>query len=83
MACARVKLPDGMDMLLRPEMEEAINQTNLGREDAAIAKAYLIDHIPQIDIAVEYGYDRSAISRRVPKIIAKVTQTAKKLNMLD
>ncbi len=82
MACARVKLPGGLDKLLRPEIEDAINQTNLGREDAAIAKAYLLDQIPQIDIAVEHGYDRSSISRRLPKIIARIEQTAKKLNMV-
>lgn len=82
MACARVRLPDGMDSLLRPEMETLIEQTNLGREDTAIAKAYLLDHIPQIEIAAEHGYDRSSISRRIPKIVAKVEQTARKLNML-
>lgn len=82
MACARIKLSKAMTALLRSEMETAITQSNLGREDTAIAKLYLLDRIPQIEIAVEYGYDRSTISRRIKAIVSAVELSAKKLRLV-
>lgn len=82
MSAARVKLPDGLDDLLRSEMENSISQANLGNDDTAIARRYLIEQIPQIDIAAEFGYERSTISRRMTRILAKVERTAKKLQYI-
>lgn len=81
MTSARVKLPPGLDDLLRSEMETCIEQANLGRDDADIAKRYLIDHWPQIDIAAELGWGRSTVAAHVPYILAKVEKTAKRLRL--
>ena len=69
---ARVRLPDSLAILLRSEMERAIYESNLGREDTIIATRYLIEHIPQIDIAAEFGCERSTVSRRLKNIIGRV-----------
>lgn len=82
MACARLRIPSRLRMLFLHEMEASIKEANLGREDAVIAKLYLIDQIPQIDIAVECGYDRSTISKRLKSITRRVERTAEKLGYL-
>lgn len=78
---ARVRLPGSLGQLLRSEMETAISEANLGNSDSLIAKRYLIEQLPQIDIAAEIGCTRSTISCRIPYIIQKVELTAKKLHM--
>ena len=76
---ARVKLPPPLDKLLRSQMETAIREANLGNDDTDIAKRYLIDQIPQIEIAAEFGWERSTISRRISRILLKVEIAADKL----
>lgn len=76
---ARVKLPPPLDKLLRSQMETAIREANLGNDDTDIAKRYLIDQIPQIEIAAEFGWGRSTISRRISRILLKVENAADKL----
>ncbi len=78
---ARVRLPDGLDSLLRSEMKAAIQEANLGRDDTDIAIRYLIDQIPQIDIAAEFGWERSTISRRLGRIIPRVEYTAHRMDL--
>ena len=75
---ARVKLPPPLDKLLRSQMETAIREANLGNDDTDIAKRYLIDQIPQIEIAAEFGWERSTISRRISRILLKVENDADK-----
>ena len=64
---------------------EIIEQAALGEEDTFIATRYLLDRIPQIEIAEELGdkfeksYNRSTISRRLPRIIHKIERAAIKL----
>ena len=82
MANARVRYPMGLGDLLRSEMESCIEQANLGRDDTVIARRYLIDHWPQIDIAAELGWCRSTISARVPYILNKVERTAHKMGLV-
>ncbi len=77
---ARVRLPGSLGQLLRSEMEKTIAEANLGNTDSLIAKRYLIERIPQIDIAIELDLDRSTISRRLPSIISEVERTAQRLN---
>lgn len=77
----RVVLPENLDNLLRREMELAIEQANLGRDDTLIARRYLIDQWPQIDIAAELGWVRSTVSGRVPRILKKVERTAEKIGL--
>lgn len=79
---ARVRLPGSLGQLLRSEMERAISEANLGNSDSLIAKRYFIEHIPQIDIAIELDMERSTISRRLPAIRQKVEQTAQRLNII-
>lgn len=82
MAQARVRVSEDLHNLLRSDLEEVIQQANLGCENTIIAKRYLLDAIPQIDIAMELGYERSTISKRIPHIISKIEQTAHKMNMV-
>nr|DAT63416.1 MAG TPA: ECF sigma factor [Caudoviricetes sp.] len=64
---------------MRSQMETAIREANLGNDDTDIAKRYLIDQIPQIEIAAEFGWERSTISRRISRILLKVENAAEKL----
>lgn len=82
MTCARVHLPHSLELLLRRELEEAIEQANLGRFDSAVAKKYLIERVPQIDIAIELDCERSTISRRLPEILRRIEQAAHRLNFI-
>ena len=59
--------------------EQAIEQANLGTFDTFVAKKYLIEQVPQIDIAEELGYDRTVVSRRVKLILPRVEYAAKRL----
>lgn len=77
--CSRVSLPESLEFLLKSEMEHCIEQANLGQYDTMIAKRYLIDQWAQIDIAAELGWNRTTVSKRIPRILRKVETTAKKL----
>lgn len=79
MTASRSKLPHSLELLLRVEMEQAIEQANLGTFDTFVAKKYLIEQVPQIDIAEELGYDRTVITRRVKRIVPRVEWAAKRL----
>lgn len=79
MTAARIKLPHSLELLLRVEMEQAIEQANLGTFDTFVAKKYLIEQVPQIDIAVELDYDRTVISRRIKQILPRVEYAAQRL----
>lgn len=81
MARARARVPASLDGLLRADWETAIAQANLGLENTKIAEMYLLDAIPQVEIGVEVGLTRSAISRRLPGILDKVERAARKMNM--
>ena len=72
MTAARIKLPHSLELLLRSEMEQSINEANLGDFDTFVAKKYLINQVPQIDIAEELGYDRTVITRRVKHILPRI-----------
>lgn len=78
---ARVRLPVELVGLLKRDLETAIDQANLGEEDTLIARRYLIDQVPQIDIAVEIGMERSTISRRLPRILERVLWAAEQMGM--
>lgn len=78
---ARVRLPLGLEDLLRSQVEMCIAEANLGAEDTGIAKRYLIDQWSQIEIAAELGWARSTVSCHVWYILHKIEQTAKKLGL--
>lgn len=81
MAQARVHVPASLDGLLRSDWEAVINEAALGEENTKIAKMYLLDAIPQIDIGVELNLSRSAVSKRMLKILSKIERTARKMNI--
>ncbi len=80
MTAARIKLPHSLELLLKDQMELAIEQANLGTFWTFVAKKYLIEQVLQIDIAEELGYDRTVISRGVKHhVIPRIEYTAKVL----
>ena len=52
---ARAKLPEPLDKLLRSQLENAIHEAALHRDDELIAKRRIIDKWGQIDVAAELG----------------------------
>lgn len=80
MSAARIRLPENLEDLLLREMEDCIEQANLGQIDTLIARRYLISQLPQIEIAAELGWTRSTVSQHIPRIIRKVSLTADRLN---
>lgn len=79
MTASRCKLPHSLELLLRVELEQAIEQANLGTFDTFVAKKYLIEQVPQMDIAEDLGYDRTVITRRVKRIVERVEWAAIRL----
>lgn len=79
MTAARAKLPRSIELLLRDELSTAIEQANLGTLDTLVAKKYLIEQVPQIEIAEEIGYDRSVVTRRVKALLPRVEYAAQRL----
>ena len=53
MSNARVKLPQDLEKIHLFQLEDCIIQANLGKRDRSMARMYLIDKIPQIEIAAE------------------------------
>ena len=76
---ARVKLPEPLDKLLRSELETAIYEAALHRDDELIARRYIIDKWCQIDIAAELGWERSTVSHHIPYIFKEVSRAADKI----
>lgn len=82
MSRGRRRLPHGLDALLAGDWERVIGQAMLGREDRQILRLYVMERLPQIDIAAELGMDRSTVSRRMDKIFDEARRTAQRLNMV-
>ena len=76
MANAKVTLPAELARLLHFQLEISIDQSNLGRTDRIIARRYFLRREPQADIGAAIHYDRSAVSRRLPKITEEIVRTA-------
>ena len=68
--------------MLRSDWEKVIDEAALGVEDSKIARLYLLDAIPQIEIAAELNLDRSTISKRMPRIVARIERAARKMNII-
>lgn len=81
MAAARVRVAEGLKNLTRTELEQVIHEAALGTENTRIAEMYLLDWTPQVEIGGEIGLTRSAVSRRLPKIMDKIERTARKLGL--
>lgn len=76
---AKVKLPESLDKLLRSQLEEAIHEAALHRDDELIAQRRIIDKWGQIDVAAELGWDRSTVSDHEKCIFQRVEYVAKQL----
>ena len=76
---ARVKLPDPLDKLLRSQLEEAIHEAALHRDDELIARRYLIDKWCQMDIAAELGWRRATVGDHLKHILERVKNVSAKL----
>ena len=72
---ARAKLPPELADLLRSELETAIREAALHRDDELIARRYIVEKWAQMDIAVEL------VSHHLAYIIEEVKRVAGKLNM--
>lgn len=81
MARARVRVPESLEDFTRSDWETVIREAALGIEDTEIAKMYLLNAIAQADIGAEFNLTRSAISKRLLKIIGKVERTARKIGL--
>lgn len=76
---ARVKLPKPLDTLLRSQLEKAIYEAALHRDDELIARRRIIDKWDQIDVAAELGWYRSAVAAHEKRILERVAWAARKL----
>ena len=77
---ARVKLPPELADLLRSELDKAITEAALYRDDELIARRYIIDKWCQIDIAAELGWRRATVGDHIKYIMPRVVDVARKLN---
>lgn len=82
MARGRVNLPVELQTLLAGDWERVLGQAMLGREDRQIMRMYVMDRLPQIEIAAEMHMDRSTISRRLGYSMDEARRTAKRLNIV-
>lgn len=69
MAQARPKIKDELKSLPNDKWEYIIDNYIKSEIDRKIAKMYYLDGIPQADIGAEVGYSRSAIKKKLPKLI--------------
>ena len=76
---ARVKLPEPLGKLLRSQLEKAIYESALHKDDELIAKRRIIDKWDQIDVAAELGWYRGAVSTHEKYVFQRVADVAKSL----
>lgn len=79
---AKVKLPPELANLLRSELETAIYEDALHRDDELIAKRRIIDKWAEMDIAAELGWERSTVSKHIPYILNEVKRVANRITKL-
>lgn len=76
---ARVKLPEPLDTLLRSQLEKAVYEAALHRDDELIARRRIIDKWDQIDVAAELGWYRGAVAAHEKYILERVARVARQL----
>ena len=80
MARRRINLPVELENLLTDDWERVIGQAMLSAEDKEIVRLYIVEQLPQVDVAGELHMDRSTISRRMDKILTEARRTARMEN---
>lgn len=81
MARSRVNLPEELKDLLAGDWERVMNEAMLGAEDREIVRLYIVERLPQVDVADALHMDRSTISRRMKSIFDEARRTAERLNI--
>lgn len=76
---AKVNLPEPLNKLLRSQLETAIYESALHRDDELIARRRIIDKWGQIDVAAELGWYRGAVSAHEKYIFQRVSEVARQL----
>lgn len=71
-----------LDKLTYSECEASIRQSRLGWEDEEIARMYLLEREPQVEIADVLRIARNTISRRLPRIEERVLNAAKRMGYI-
>ena len=69
MAQARPRITEELESLPNDKWEYIIDNYIKNEIDRIIAKMYYLDGIPQADIGAEVGYSRSAIKKKLPKLL--------------
>lgn len=82
MARSRVNLPGELKSLLAGDWERVISEAMLGAEDRKIVHLYIVERLPQVDVADALHMDRSTISRRMGEILKEAQRTAERLNLI-
>lgn len=82
MARSRVNLPGELKGLLAGDWERVIDEAMLGAEDREIVRLYIVERLPQVDVADALYMDRSTISRRMGEILKEAQRTAQRLNLI-
>lgn len=72
MAAARVRLPPALEKIHLFQLEDCIIQANLGKQDREMVRMYLIEKLPQIDIAAEFGCSRTTVCKHLKRTIAQI-----------
>lgn len=81
MARSRVNLPGELKGLLAGDWERVIDEAMLGAEDREIVRLYIMERLPQVDVADALHMDRSTISRRMKSIFDEARRTAERLDI--
>lgn len=82
MARSRVNLPGELKGLLAGDWGRVANEAMLGAEDREIVRLYIVERLPQVDVAEALHMDRSTISRRMGEIFREAQRTARRLNLI-
>lgn len=76
---AKVNLPEPLNKLLRSQLETAIYESALHRDDELIARRRIIDKWGQIDVEAELGWYRGAVAAHEKYIFSRVSEVARQL----
>lgn len=79
---SRYRIPKDLAGLLRSEWEEIIEQAGFDAVDEGIIRDCFLDKYSQAYAAAGVDRSRCTVSRRIPGIICRARDVAKKLNML-
>lgn len=76
---ARVRLPEMLEPLLKSELEHTIREAAFHSDDELIVIRYIIEKVPQIDIAAELGWTRGTVASHIPYILQRISCVAERL----